>query len=350
MFKKTSICLANIVFATVYGLTNNVSARATSIVNLREFYDFYGSDFTSEQETVIEGIFSNIEPYLQPNGLDNAIADGFIPFTPEWIDHGVHWFNPNFVDLTNMQANPLLPSGLNIGQNGELLGVFWVEELYDPLIPVFQELEATVGIANLTPEQLTQLYTQHISTTERTAPTVFDLFSNVGWHQHKNVVIENLGERDVEGNLDPQQVNLRQSLPNPNFIEKILTSLADPDSVLVPLEFDSSLGYPPFNRGVSAGFHMLHMWLGQGNEAGLFAGTNRDIVVSSNAISEATTFEDGSDGHGHGMEGGDGHGENGHGENGHGENSQSVPEPSFIVALISCMLLLVKNKKRYLPN
>lgn len=322
---------------------NHALAHTEEINNLSEFYDYYGADFTPEQQTIIQEIFGNIAPYFSDNGLENAVNDGFIPLTPEWKDHGIHWFNPTFVDLTNMQADPFKPSGLNLGLDGKLLGVFWAQELYDPLIPVFQELEQTIGIGNLSQEQLTQLYTNHTATTQTPTPDIFEVFPDPVWHQHKNVIIEGLGVRDVLGNLDPQQVDFRQSLLPEAFIGEIMASLGDPDSILVPLESDPSLSYPPFNRAVSGGFHMVHMWVGQGNHAGLFAGTNTDIFVTNNAIDEADTFEDGTNGHGHGMEGGHGHGG--------GSNAAAVPEPSTILGSLfllftgGMMKQKTKNKK-----
>lgn len=345
MLTKNKICFfSSLAMGLALTMPIKAAAETEKITNLTEFYEYYGSDFTSGQQDIIKGIFDNINPYLQPNGagLQNAIDDGFIPLTPEWIDHGIHWFNPtlDFVDLTNMQANPLKPSGLNMSKDGELLGVFWAEELYNPpLFESFQSLQQSGQLATLTPEQLTQVYTQQTAE-ETPVPTDFDAFSDIGWHKHKNVIIEGLGTRNEQGNLDPQQVDFRQSLSNENFIGEVLASIVDPSSILSPLEIDpssldpNSAGYPQFNRGVSGGFHMLHMWVGQGNKAGLFAGTNQSIEVSNMAIDESETFEDGTDGHGHGMEGGDHH----------GEHSQSVPEPSFVVAMLGSILLSAMNK------
>lgn len=333
---KNKIYPIGLSIGLAFGIPSLASAHTQVITNLTEFYDYYDSDFTPEQQEIINGIFTNIEPYFGSNGLNNAINDGFIPLTQEAIDHGIHWFNPNFIDLTNMVANPLLPPGLNFDYNGNLQGIYWTAELYDPIVPLFQQLEENFGIANLTTELLTPIYLEHKATTERSAPDIFDAFDDVIWHQHVNVIIENLGARDTQNNLDPQQVDFRQSLLDDKFIEEVLTSLLDPNSVLSPLESDPSLGYPDYNRGASAGFHMLHMWVGQGNHQGLFAGTNVDVAVSANAIPESETFEDGTDGHGHGMEGGH--------HSGGDPMTQSTPEPSSLISLFGLILLPLTNK------
>lgn len=347
MLKTNSkILAASIAFSCTLGFNCSVSAHTADITNLTEFYEYYGFDFDDDQKVIIEGIFSNIEDYLGPNGVQEAILDGYIPLTPEWIDHGVHWFNynPEYIDITNMQANPFKPAGLNIGVNGELLGVFWASELYDPIVPVFQQLQQSGALNSLTPEQLTELYTQHKAITEKPTPTIFDIFPDAQWHQHKDVLIENLYAVDEDGNLDPQQVDFQQSYDDATFIAEILRSLGDPDSILFPLESPSN-SFPPFNRGVSAGFHMIHMWVGQGNHAGLFAGTNQDIDHSEEAIFESTTFQDGSGGHDHNPD--DDH------NGGHSPSdptnpnpTQTVPEPSSLISVLLLFflgLLKVKN-------
>ncbi len=348
MLKINSTILAiGIACGSTLGFNSSASAHTADITNLAEFYDYYGDDFNEEQKDIIEGVFSNIEPYLGPGGVKNAISDGFIPLTPQWIDHGVHWFNynPEYIDITDMEANPYKPAGLNIGLNGELLGVFWASELYKPLVPVFQQLQQSGALDSLTPEQLTELYAQHKATTERPTPTVFDMFPDAQWHQHKDVLIENLYAVDEDGNLDPQQVDFQQSYDDATFIAEILKSLDDPDSILFPLE-EPSNSFPPFNRGVSAGFHMIHMWVGKGNHAGLFAGTNQDIEYSAEAICESTTFQDGSGGHDHS------HGGHDH-DGGHSpcnptnpNPTQTVPEPSSFLGLLLLGFLGLAKKYR----
>jgi len=343
MFKINSLNLLSLSIGLSITVSSSVYAHTTQINNLTEFYDYYGEDFTSEQKTIIEGLFANIEPYFGPEGLNNAKEDGFIPLTPDWEKHGVHWFNytPEFIDITNMQANPLKPAGLNFTYDGQLAAVFWAQELYAPLVPLFQTLQQTGQLENLTPSELTEFYIDHKENTETLTPTIFNMFPDAFWHKHKDAIIENVNSTDVNGNLDPQQVNFRQSIPEDQFILDILASLADPDSVLFPLEPPVNSN-PPFNRGVSAGFHMIHLWVGQGNHDGPWAGTNPDVPISAEAISESITFEDGSGGHDHdhGMGGG-------HGHDGSQDNAQSTPEPTSLLSLILITILGSKFKKKF---
>jgi len=330
---KNSFSSLGLSLGLVIGMSSVTYAHTAKITSLSEFYTYYdatGTVFTQPQKNIIGGIFNNIEPYLGANGLQEAIAAGFIPLTQELRGHGTHWFNPTFINLGNIQANPLLPSGLNFDADGNLAGVFWAQELYQPIVSLVQSLDLTT----LTPATLTQMYTQYKQATEQPEPTIFDAFgSTVQWHHHTNVVIENLGARNAQGELDAPTVRFRQSLLDQNFVNELLVSLANPGIVVAPLETDNSLGYPPFNRALSPGFQMIHMWVGQGNHAGLFADTNASIEVSANAIDEAITFEDG--------QVHTGHGDHGHiGTNG----SPSVPEPSVLLGLFGLTLLPLKKR------
>ncbi len=313
-------------------------AFSMEIRTLTDFYDYYGTAFSLEEQTIIEGIFGNVEKYLEPDGLEIAIADGFIPFTREWKNHGTHWFNPSFVEPTNIQANPLLPAGLNIDQNGKLVGVFWAQELYQPITPLIQSLD----LSSIDSATLTQLYGQYKQNIQPT-PMIFDAFGDQAqWHTHKNVVIENLGAKNPQGNFDPKIMNFRQSLSDESLINELLIALNSEEIVLSPLESQPSLGYPAFNRGISPGFYMIHMWLGLGNKDGLFAGTNAAISVSPDAIYESQTFEDGSGGHDHG---------GGHDDDDQSPQSPSVPEPSSVISLLGLALFpLLKLLACFLPN
>lgn len=321
--KITSFCLS--IGLLTLGATG-VKAHSVAIDDLDSFYNYYGTNFTPEQNQIIQGIFNNIQPYFGENGLENAIADGYLPFTAEWLGHGVHWFNPQLTNLANLQANPFSPAGLNMSQDGQLLGVFWAQELYQPFASLIQNIQQNIGLENLDQATLTQLYSQYTATTEQPIPNVFNAFPNAQWHQHRNVVIENMGVQNDQGGFDPQIVNFRQSLTDENFIGELLTSFSQPDITLAVLESDNNLDYPFFNRIMTPGFQMLHMWVGQGSHAGLFSPLNSGIPVSSLAISEGATFEDGSGGSSH---------DGDHGNHGGNPNAQSTPEPSFLLSFLS---------------
>lgn len=329
--QKIQLLSVSLSMGLVIGMTSTVNVNASEIDSLNDFYDYYGNDFSVEEKEIIEGVFSNIEKYLEPNGLDIAIADGFIPFTRPWEYHGTHWFNPSFVDLTNIQANPFLPIGLNVDKDGQIRGGFWAQELYEPITPLINNLD----LANIDPATLTQLYGQYQQTVQP-IPDAFDVFGDEAqWHTHKNVIIENVGAKNEQGELDPYLIEFRQSLPNEDFINELIASLMSEEIVLGPVEpADFNLDYPYYNRAISPGFYMIHMWFGLGNVDGLFAGINKAISVPEDAINESQTFEDGSDGHGHG---------HGHGDGSGGQDPQTVPEPSSIIGLVGFALLGLKK-------
>ena len=323
MISLKNVSLLAVTIGLTLGISSPSPANAAEIQSLTDFYNFYGNEFNSEEQDLIAGIFDNIDRYLQPNGLDQAIADGFIPFTREWKNHGTHWFNPNFVEPTNIQANPILPGGLNIDRNGRLAGVFWAQELHQPIVSLIENLD----LANTEPETLTELYGEYKQNIQP-PPTIFEAFGDKAqWHTHRNVIIENLGAKNEQGQLDPRIMRFRQGLSNEKMIEELLLSLENDEIVLAPFEEKPSLGYPFFNRGISPGFYMVHMWVGLGNKDGLFARTNQDIPVSLNAIDESETFE----------------------------QEQSIPEPSSIMSILGLALLTLKkllgsSKNQLSPN
>lgn len=290
------------------------AADLNRISSVDEFYTAYGEadGFSPEANAIIDGLFDYVDPFLGPAGLQNAAAAGFVPMTKEWQYHGTHWFNP-LQFLSDPSPNPVAPTGLNFDADGNLLAVFWPDQKYG----ISADILASLGTAD--PSTLPALYAAAKAATLKPVPTILDMFNGVDWHNHENVIVENVGSRDPVTGFYDDGVKFRQSLTDENFVMEVLTGLADPDITVAPFEFfaDPSI-YPPANYVADAGFYMVHMWLGLENPDGLFAGTHPDI--SLDAISEATTFEDGSDGHGHG-----------HGHGGHA----SVPEAGSVLGLLA---------------
>ena len=162
MFRLNSIglCLS---LGIVIGITIEAQAHSLRINSVDDFYFYYDpkNQYTEEQKSMVNSIFENVAPYFGEDGLENAIADGYIPFTPEAKGHGTHWFNPQLIDFTNIKANPITPAGLNFDENGKLVAVFWSQEKYQPILSLVQNLD----LSNVDPATLPQLYAQYKQTT-----------------------------------------------------------------------------------------------------------------------------------------------------------------------------------------
>lgn len=284
----------------------------TSLSSADDFYNYYGTEFSPEAKSFISDLYDNLTPFFGADGLNQAIAAGYVPMTPEAKYHGTHWFNPQLV--YNFMAEPTIPSGLNFNEDNQLVAIFWGETKYANVE------EAAQSFLTLPPASLPAAYGAYKANNQRPVPNILEPFDDLAdWHSHENVVIENIGVKDpIAGIYDPEAINFRQSLTDANFIAEILESLQNDQKVAAPFEFDPS-SYPPFNVGIHPGFYMAHMWVGAGNPEGPF--NTMHLAISPDGLDEHTTFEDGSGGHSHSP--------------GHGGTPKSVPEPSFLLGLLS---------------
>ena len=66
--------------------------------------------------------------YYGPGGQEQAIADGYLPFTQEVKGHGIHYFNFNLATevATFEELDIERPVGLNYDNEGNLLAVFYI--------------------------------------------------------------------------------------------------------------------------------------------------------------------------------------------------------------------------------
>lgn len=317
------------------GFTISVqAAELKRVSSVGDFYEAYGpsDSFSPESKAIIDGLFGYADPFMGASGLQNAAAAGYVPMTKDLRFHGTHWFNPALF-LSNSSPNPLAPTGLNFDQQGKLVAVFWPEQKYAITAEVLNSL------ATADPASLPALYEGVKTATLKSKPDILDPFGDVDWHSHENVLIENVGNRDPATGAYTGDVLFRQSLTNENFVGEVLAALADPEVTIAPFEFSSDPSvYPPFNTLADAGFYMAHMWLGLENPDGLFAGTHP--AVSIDAPGEHTTFEGGSGGH-HGHSPDPGHEKPGH---------VSVPEPSFVLALLVVGAFGFRSRRRQLQH
>lgn len=280
---------------------------ASYIRTIDNFYDYYGNNFSQEQQSIINGAFNAVQPFMGLDGKQKVIEAGFRPFSIPLKGHGEHWFLPTA--LLN-PANPFTPTGINFDENGQLVAAFWTQSKYS--VPKLFEL-ASVNPATVDPHTFLSAYKDYKQNDKVNPPNIFDVFGEeVMWHSHENVTFRNLGT------LNPEDVKFTQSLSDENFVNSLLMALSDDTIVAAPFEQDPSLGYPPFNSLNVPGFYMIHMWLGLGNPTGLLANTHPD--VAPNAIDEHLTFEDGHSHH-------------------PGHDHTSVPEPSSIISFLMLAFL-----------
>lgn len=106
-------------------VANNALNLTDNILNVINYYEGLQGDFSSEAEMIVRDTFVNLSNYMGTDGLDNAIAAGFRPFTPIFKGHGVHYVKPlNILD----PAKATEPIGLNFDEHGNLVAAFYFQE------------------------------------------------------------------------------------------------------------------------------------------------------------------------------------------------------------------------------
>ena len=299
--------------ATALIVGKSLKVEAAYLKTSTEFYNYYGEDFSEAEKEIVEGVFNTSNSFLETDGKQNLIDSDFLPFLFPVKGHGEHWFLPSTIGTP---ADPTMPTGYNVDENGQIVGAFWTPEKYS--IEGFLEFIGGIDPNNLEPEVLIGQYENYKKQT-LPVPTIFDAFGEQAqWHSHENMVFNNIGS------YDPESIEFTQSLSHQNFVGALLNSLSDESIVPGLYEQDMSLSYPYFNSLIVPGFYMIHMWFGSENSNGLFANTNPDVFP--NAIEEHLTFENGVSDHGHG---------HGHGHS----SSESVPESSSIIGLLTVGIL-----------
>ncbi|EAZ94024.1 hypothetical protein CY0110_19552 [Crocosphaera chwakensis CCY0110] len=291
-------------FDTAANNSLNADSNALNVIN---YYEALQGDLSTEAETIITETFSNLSDYMGSDGVDNAIAAGFRPFTPIFKGHGVHYVKPlNILDPA-VATDPL---GLNFDEHGNLVAAFYFQEQY------LVNRAGTGLYSTLEGVESNELLTHYQNFKENNTTTAPDIFEDFGslasWHTHNDVKIDNIGS------LDSEEVIFGQDLSDEEWVNALLLGLSNSEIQLaVYEEFDTSdpSKYPFYNTLMTPGFHMIHMWLGAENHDGLFAGTHDN--VAPNAVDE------------HG-----GHGSHGKGEiPPESQDPTSVPEPSVLAML-----------------
>ncbi len=181
--------------------------------------------------------------YYGSEGLANAIADGYIPLTPELQGHGIHYYNPTLADeVGNLEELDIeRPVGLNYDAEGNLLAVFYIRT------PQTQEATPENPLAELLIDPADDFH-----------PSSFDNLPTGAWHTHQSTWFTGVG------NLNSESVYFEEDVP----FEAIVSRLQDTNFQL----------FPESDKGYSPKFWMMHGWFHSFNSAGTFAITNPDVA------------------------------------------------------------------------
>lgn len=177
--------------------------------------------------------------YYGSEGLEQAIADGYLPSTQEAMGHGIHYYNPTLANEIGNSAELDIerPVGLNFDNEGNLTAVFYLR------FPETQEATADNPLAGLM-----------IDPADDFPPSSFDTLTADDWHHHHDAWITGLG------NPNSESVYFEEDVP----LEIVGSRLEQLDSQL----------FPESDQLFNPKFLMLHGWFHSFNPDGTFAITN----------------------------------------------------------------------------
>lgn len=174
--------------------------------------------------------------YYGANGLANAIADGYLPFTPEAKGHGIHYYNPALaLEIGNSETLDIeRPVGLNYDSKGNLLAVFYIRN------PDTQQSTPENPLAGFLVDP----------TDDHPPETSFDILTNEDWHHHHSAWVRGIG------NLESENVYFEEDVPLPLVVER---------SLQTQFQF-----FPNSDQFYNPKFWMLHGWFHSPNPEGTF--------------------------------------------------------------------------------
>ena len=177
--------------------------------------------------------------YYGSGGQEQAIANGYLPFTQEAIGHGIHYYNPVLAsEIGNAEDLDIeSPVGLNYDSEGNLIAVFYIR------LP--ETLEAT-------PENpLAELM---IDPADDFPPSSFDTLTEDDWHTHQSAWISGVGS------LNSESIYFEEDVPSEIAVSRLQQA-----------EFQI---FPESDKFYVPKFWMLHGWIHSFNPNGTFAITN----------------------------------------------------------------------------
>ncbi len=204
----------------------------------------YGEDVPEIDRQIAKATQATMK-YYGPDGLENAIADGYLPFTQEVKGHGVHYVNFNLlVEVANSKELDVeRPIGLNYDADGNLLAVFYIR------VPNTEKVTPENPYGDL-----------FVKKEDDFPPTSFDSLTADDWHIHQNIWFTGLG------NLNSESVyGFEEGLP----FEAMVSRLQNIDFKV----------FPESDEIFSPKFWMLHGWFHSLNPAGTFANTHPEVSL-----------------------------------------------------------------------
>jgi hypothetical protein len=219
--------------------------------------------------------------------INNAIADGYRPFTQELAGHGAHWartplqadpssptgLNQDYVNILDENVDMFQPEGLNYDQDGNLVAVFHYHgvNVLDWVMANWTNDDAAVGALVMRAMMLS---------THMPLPDVFsDTDDSEMWHQHYGACFAGIDYLRMTFDITIVPT-FYQPLTD---MECFMQSAADQG---LGME-DLAAGETP-KLGWLPAFNMMHVWVHKVNRCGVFAGTDPD--VSPNAPEEPHLF------------------------------------------------------------
>ena len=185
--------------------------------------------------------------YYGSGGLEQAIADGYVPTTQEAMGHGFHYANFDiFTETKHLEQTDITrPVGLNFDNEGNLIAVYYLRE------PLTQEA---------TPDNPFGPFL--IDPNDDNPPSSFDSLSSDDWHEHESSWITDTGNLD-----SPESVFFEEDVP----VEIIASRAQQANLTFYP---ESDIFYSPK-------VWMLHGWFHSLNPNGVFANTHPEIAQYS---------------------------------------------------------------------
>ncbi|MCO4774040.1 MAG: hypothetical protein KDA24_28665 [Deltaproteobacteria bacterium] len=181
----------------------------------------------SVRDGQMASLFASTEPY---RNMSAALADGYIPFTPDLYGHGIHFANFGLINSWASRGFTVdEPEGLNYSNTGELIAAFYYAPGGIDLFDYGQAPEADT-------------YFQLLP-----VPPSLDGVHPHDWHNHVGTCFAGA------------------SCPVPGF-DQCMTQQACSD-----------IG----GTNWSPKFHMLHVWMYEFNQCGPFAGIDPDISIGA---------------------------------------------------------------------
>lgn len=203
----------------------------------------YGEEVPLQDRQIAQATQATMK-YYGSGGQEQAIADGYIPFTQEVMGHGIHYYNPVLAsEISNSEELDIeRPVGLNYDTEGNLVAVFYIRS------PQRQEATPENPLAGLFPDPADDF-----------PPSSFDNLPTGTWHNHKSAWATGIG------NLNSELVYFEEDVP----IESVVSRLEQTNFQLFP---ESDQDYNPK-------FWMMHGWFHSFNSAGTFAITDPDLAI-----------------------------------------------------------------------